>query len=109
MLRPLLSLPRVTLLSAIVIATPAMAGGLKPSQEFLEYLADYGDENGDVMDPLELDEVLNMKDDAATQDQTLNKPNIRNTDMKTEQTSSVQDSSKPSSLPASASAKGAKL
>ncbi len=35
-----------------------------PSQEFWEYMADYSDENGEVVDPLELDEAIASKEQA---------------------------------------------
>lgn len=103
-------LPRLTVLSTLVLVTPAIANGLKPSQEFLEYLAEYGDENGEVIDPLELDEILSMKEESAIEqknaglDHSADNHKVRNTDMKIEQKSSVQSSAQP----LSSNAKGTK-
>lgn len=43
---------------------PVMAYATAPSQEFWDYMADFSDENGEVIDPLELDEAISTKEDA---------------------------------------------
>ena len=35
----------------------------KPSADFWEYMEDFGDETGNVLDPLEYDQLLNLKND----------------------------------------------
>ncbi len=103
----LLQLSRMWFVGGILIAFPVMADAPTPSQEFWEYMADYGDDNGEVLDPLEYDQILSMKEselkenDVAGEPATVDNPKVRNADMKFEKKSSVQASS--------ADAKGAKL
>jgi len=105
-------LPRTCFVGAMLIAVTAIADTSAPSQEFWEYMAEFGDDNGDILDPLEYDQIIGMKDgdlgqlrnttdDAAKEKASSNKPKAGNTDMKLEQKSSLQNSS--------ASAKGAGL
>lgn len=110
MLNRWLCSPRVYFVGAILIASPAIANAPVPSQEFWEYMAEYGDDNGDVLDPLEYDQILSMKEnditpnkntDIADQKNAVDKVKARNADMKFEQKSSLQNSS--------AGAKGATL
>jgi len=49
-------------LCLLSFALPVMAFAAAPSQEFWEYMADYSDENGEVVDPLELDEAIAAKE-----------------------------------------------
>jgi hypothetical protein len=89
-------------IGVILLSVPVFADSPKPSQEFWEYMAEYGDDNGNVLDPLEYDQILSLKDNDLEQNEDTNstkekasidKPKIRNTDMKFEQKSSVQNSS----------------
>lgn len=107
--------PRICFVGAMLIAVPAIADAPIPSQEFWEYMADYADDNGDVLDPLEYDQILSMKEtDVATNKETdiadeqvpvdkpgVDKVKVRSADMKFEHKSSLQGSS--------ADAKGARL
>lgn len=113
MLNRLLHSPRLCFVSAILIAVPAIADA--PPQEFWEYMAEYADDNGDVLDPLEYDQILSMKEsdlapgkDAGIADEqevvdkpVVDKVKVRNADMKFEHKSSLQGSS--------TGAKGARL
>jgi len=45
----------------LLFVSPAVYAAA-PSQEFWEYMADYSDENGEVLDPLELDEAIAAKE-----------------------------------------------
>jgi hypothetical protein len=110
MLNRFLRSSRTCFIATILYAFPAIAAAPTPLQEFWEYMAEYGDDNGDVLDPLEYDQILSMKDsdptanidaDLADEPVVFAKPKIRNTDMKFGQKSSAQSSS--------ADAKGAKL
>lgn len=107
MLNRIVHSQRVCFVSAMLIAVPAIAYAPTPSQEFWEYMADYADDNGDVIDPLEYDQILRMKEiDAAPIKEVdtarehvpadkpiVNKVSVRNSDMKFEQKSSLQNSS----------------
>jgi hypothetical protein len=44
----------------LLLLTPLAAAA--PSQEFWDYMAEFSDEKGDVLDPLELDEITATKD-----------------------------------------------
>lgn len=94
--------PTLFFCGAIFIATPVIAQAPTPPSEFWDYLAEYGDENGKLLDPLEYDQILSMKenDDAnssvaslGNKSEPVDKPTVRNADMKFEQTSSAQASS----------------
>jgi hypothetical protein len=92
---------RLYFVGAVLIAVPVIADAPTPSQEFWEYMAEYGDDNGDVLDPLEFDQIIGMKETditsakemAADVDVPIDKPKARNADMKFEQKSSSQNSS----------------
>jgi hypothetical protein len=110
MLKRLVLLSRLYFAGAMLVAVPVIAQAPAPSQEFWDYLAEYGDDNGDVIDPLEYDEILSMKDTEdmtikekplAREESPVDQPHIRNADMKFEQKSSAQASS--------SAMKGAKL
>ncbi len=113
MLDLLLRSPRMYFVGVILITVPVLAGAPAPSQEFWEYMAEYSDDNGDALDPLEYDQILNMKEtdvaqpkdadvtDTPIEKSVVDKVKVRNADMKFEQKSSLQSSS--------AAAKGARL
>lgn len=100
---------------------PALAQAPVPSQEFWDYLEEYSDANGNVLDPLEFDQITNIKNDdklafketlaandRASIDKTIgkktDKTKLRSSDMKFEQKSSaVSSSTTPSAM------KGTKL
>lgn len=42
----------------LLLLVPPIVQAAAPSQEFWEYMADYSDENGEVLDPLELEEAI---------------------------------------------------
>lgn len=94
--------PRFCFIGAVLIALPVVAQAPTPSKEFWDYVTEYGDDNGEVLDPLEYEQMLSIKDteNTGTTDAPLagevlpiDKPNIRNADMKFEQKSSAQASS----------------
>ena len=111
MLKRVFRSPRLCFVGAMLIAVPAIADAPIPSQEFWEYMTDYSDDNGDVLDPLEYDQILSMKEtDVATNKKTdvadeqapvVNKVKVKSADMKCEHKSSLQSSS--------AGTKGARL
>lgn len=94
--------PSLCFVGALLIATPVVAQAPTPPQEFWDYLTEYGDDDGDLLDPLEYDQILSMKEsedanakDApiASEPDALDKPKVRNADMKFEKKSSAQASS----------------
>ena len=114
MLKHILFSPKLCVFSVLVITAPIIAQAatpaLSPSQEFWDYLTEYGDDNGNLLDPLEYDQMLSMKesDDAnskatssVSETKALDKPKVRNADMKTEE--------KSSALASSSAVKGAAL
>lgn len=91
---------KLCFIGALLIVTPVIAQTLTPSQEFWDYLTEYGDENGNVLDPLEYDQILSMKESdhasddlLASESESQDKPVIRNMNMKFEKKSSEQASS----------------
>ena len=47
----------------LVIAVPIMVqAATAPSQDFWEYMSDFSDENGEVLDPVEVDQMLDLKE-----------------------------------------------
>lgn len=105
-------------LGSVLMAIPALAQAPAPSQEFWDYVEEYGDANGNVLDPLEYDQIVNSKhdehlalkdvlNDKATDkpiDKAIDKIKVRDADMKFEQRSSAVSSGATSSA-----IKGAKL
>jgi len=92
--------PRLCFLGAVLISLPVVAQAPTPPQEFWDYLSEYGDDNGEVLDPLEYDQILSMKEGVATPNSSVaneaspvDKPQVRNADMKYEPKSSAQASS----------------
>jgi hypothetical protein len=98
--------PRNYLLGAVLIAMPALAQAPVPSQEFWDYVEEYGDANGNVLDPLEYDQIINIKNneklalkemppanEQTSIDKSIDKRKVRNADMKFEQKSSAVSSS----------------
>ncbi|MES2823622.1 MAG: hypothetical protein V4732_08470 [Pseudomonadota bacterium] len=90
------------IISLLLFAIPVLAETPAPSQDFWEYMTDFDDENGSVVDPLEYDQLSNLKNSAATdlientssdESEQKNHSNIRNTDMKLKVQSSIQSSS----------------
>jgi hypothetical protein len=79
-----------------------MAEGSAPSREFWEYVMEYGDDNGDVLDPLEYDQILSMNDEKgiaikekgfAQEKIPVDKSHIKHPQIKFELKSSAQTSS----------------
>ncbi len=94
--------PGLYFVGTLLIAGSVVAQAPAPSQEFWDYLTEYGDENGNVLDPLEYDQILSMKESDhanssdeffASEPESQDKPTTRNADMKFEKKSSVQASS----------------
>lgn len=90
------------LLSLLLFAIPVLAEAPVPSQDFWEYMTDFDDENGNVLDPLEYEELSNLKNSAATdlienkgsdESEQQQNSNVSNTDMKLKAQSSIQSSS----------------
>lgn len=85
-----------------------------PSQEFWDYVEEYGDANGNVLDPLEYDQIINIKNDEkfalkdAPNDKAIVTAKVRDADMKVEQKSSAVSSTAATNATTSA-IKGAKL
>ncbi len=113
--------PRYYVLGAVLMAMPALAQAPAPSQEFWDYVEEYGDANGNVLDPLEYDQIINIKsneklalkeapqvNEQTSIDNTIDKVKVRNADMKFEQKSSAVSSGATTNATTSA-IKGAKL
>lgn len=106
--------PRYYLLGAVLMAMPAFAQAPAPSQEFWDYIEEYGDANGNVLDPLEYDQITNIKNDEkfafkdAPSDKAIDTTKVRDADMKVEQKSSVVSSGTATDATTS-TIKGAKL
>lgn len=113
--------PRYYLLGAVLMAMPAFAQAPAPSKEFWDYIEEYGDTDGNVLDPLEYDQITNVKNNEKLAfkeappaneqtsidqaiDKTIDKKKLRSSDMKFE-----QKSSSVSSSAATSTIKGAKL
>lgn len=109
--------PRYYLMGAVLMAMPALAQVPAPSKEFWDYIEEYGDTDGNVLDPLEYDQITNVKNneklafkeappanEQTSIDKTIDKKKLRNSDMKFE-----QKSSSVSSSAATSTIKGAKL
>jgi hypothetical protein len=100
MRKPMLFSPKLYFFSALLVAAPVIAQAPTPPPEFWDYLSEYGDENGELLDPLEYDQILSMKEmdeinskDVPRVNETQDMPVVRNADMKFEQKSSAQASS----------------
>jgi hypothetical protein len=113
--------PQYYILGAALMALPTFAQAPAPSQEFWDYVEEYGDANGNVLDPLEYDQITNIKNNEKlsfkeeppaneqtsidqAMDKTIDKRRVRNADMKFEQKSSTVSSSATTNT-----IKGAKL
>lgn len=48
----------------LLVAIPALALAQSPAQEFWDYVEEFGDQNGNVVDPLEFDQIVNLKNDS---------------------------------------------
>jgi hypothetical protein len=59
-----LSSARFYCLVALLVAIPALALAPSPAKEFWDYVEEFGDQNGNVVDPLEFDQIVNLKNDA---------------------------------------------
>ncbi|GGY69898.1 hypothetical protein GCM10011613_12830 [Cellvibrio zantedeschiae] len=95
MLKRLIRVRQKRFFGMVLIGVCVCADAPPPSQEFWEYMIEYGDEKGEVLDPLEYDQILTMKDtdknESVEQEKlSMNKPRVKNTDMKNEHKSSVQ-------------------
>ncbi len=97
--------PRFHILGAILLAMPVLALAPAPSLEFWDYVEEYGDANGNILDPLEYDQIINIKNDEKLTlketppaneqpsiDKTIDKKKVRNADMKFEKSSSAASS-----------------
>ncbi len=112
-----LLLPRYYLLGAILMAMPVLAQAPAPSAEFWDYVEEFGDVNGNVLDPLEYDQIINRKSDEklvhqktpASHEIPLDKSKVKNTDMNFEQASSAVSSAQTSTKVSSGTVEGAKL
>ena len=63
-------LPSSLPLVIAVLMTPAViVHAQTPSQEFWEYMEEYDDGKGELVDPLEYDEILDMKNDSGEYDE----------------------------------------
>ena len=91
----------ISLLMAVLMTQATVAHAQIPSQEFWEYMEDYDDGKGELIDPLEYDEIVNLKNDSGE----YNEPNelmtrqqhdnhADNPNMKFAKKSSAQTSSK---------------
>lgn len=97
---------------ALVFATASALAqvSVAPSQEFWDYVEEYSDANGNVLDPLEYDQIINNKNDEkfglkdTTNDKAIDTTKVREADMKVE-----QKSSSVSSTAATGAIKGARL
>ncbi len=85
----------------LLFTAPVLAEA--PSQDFWEYMVDFDDGSGDMLDPLEYDQLANIKNDVVADasaggahhdsDEKFDNPKIRNADMKMNTQSSAQASS----------------
>lgn len=97
-------------LGVVLVTMSALAQTPAPSQEFWDYVEEYGDANGNVLDPLEYDQIINIKNDEkvalkdAPSDKGIDTAKVRDSDMKVEQKSSAV-----SSAAVTSAIKGAKL
>src|SRR6188508_3478203 len=93
--------PRYCWLGLLFVTVSVLAQVPSPSKEFWDYLEEYGDANGNVLDPLEYDQIINIKNneklalkeapttnEQTSLDKTIDKKRVSNTDMKVEQRSS---------------------
>lgn len=94
--------PGLCFISALLVAAPVIAQAPAPSQEFWDYLSEYGDDNGNLLDPLEYDQILSMKESddmdskaasALSESEVLDMSKASSADMKIETKSSTQVSS----------------
>jgi hypothetical protein len=99
------------IVSLLLMGFPVSAEAPSPAQDFWEYMIDFDDGTGDVIDPLEYDQLSNFKHDSAADipdkkvdetinnasrdksDMTLNDINIKPADLKFKTPSSAQTSS----------------
>jgi hypothetical protein len=91
------------IIGLLIFAIPVLAETPALSQDFWEYMTDFDDENGDVLDPLEYDQLSNLKNNAvidlpeknssSNDSERNNSSNLRNVDMKLKTRSSTQSSS----------------
>lgn len=101
---------RSCVLGALFLAMATFAQVTSPSKEFWDYMEEFGDQNGNLLDPLEYDLIADVKSDGSLvvedeqdiQQETLSEKQLekptdkfknRNADMKIEQQSSSQKSS----------------
>lgn len=52
------------IIGLLILSVSARATAPVMSQDFLEYVADFDDENGEILDPLEYDQVSRFRGDA---------------------------------------------
>lgn len=51
------------LFAAMLSSAAVLAGGAKPTQDFWDYMMEYSDEQGEILDPLEYDQIHSLKDE----------------------------------------------
>lgn len=103
------------LFTVLLASAWVTAGGVKPTQEFWDYMMEYSDEQGEILDPLEYDQIYSLKEekDATQTDDSQSPPLNGQHPAQTNATSmtkttSLKDTSS-SSRSSSVSAKGAPL
>jgi hypothetical protein len=105
-------MPRCWLCVTLLISP--LVWGTAPSQEFWEYMADYSDENGEVLDPLAFDDVIAARDQNGVDpvDRTrerANKPSPENTAEQQEPVKKASATNQDKSSATTASQKGTVL
>lgn len=51
------------LFAAVLSSAAVLAGGAKPTQDFWDYMMEYSDEQGEILDPLEYEQIHSLKDE----------------------------------------------
>ncbi|RYY02982.1 MAG: hypothetical protein EOO53_09860 [Gammaproteobacteria bacterium] len=95
-------LPQIYVVASMLMALTAIAETPTPPKEFWDYVEEFGDDKGNVLDPLDYDEILNLKENqeapavgAMPKDNpdAQNASNAKHIDMKVEQKSFARASS----------------
>lgn len=55
---------------AVAVLMCSLEATAAPTQEFWEYMADFSDDNGEVLDPLELDEIVAAREQEVMSEDT---------------------------------------
>jgi hypothetical protein len=101
LLKKYLLIQKIIFLGLFFFALPVLAETKAPPQDFWDYMQDFGDDNGDVLDPMEYDQLLSMRnnDISPTDDQqdeldtSVDAQKLRHADLKIGTHSSTQASS----------------